>query len=46
MSEVVLAVVDPETEVTIGHLLVDEDDIHEAEAQAGSLGFELREVGA
>lgn len=46
MSELVLAIVDPETHETIGHLLVDEDDIPEAEAQAGALGFELREVAA
>lgn len=44
MSERLYHIVDSGTEEVIGDLLVDDDELLEAEAQAGELGFYLEEV--
>ena len=44
MSERLFVIIDRDTEEVIGDLLVDEDELLEAEAQAGELGFYLEEV--
>ena len=44
MSEELYHIVDCDTEEVIGELLVDDDEVLEAEAQAGALGYYLQVV--
>jgi hypothetical protein len=45
MSEAYYHIVDDRSDEVIGYMVVDEDDLLEAEAQAGALGYYLEEVG-
>lgn len=44
MREPLFRIIDEDTGEVIGALLVDEDELLEAEARAGELGFYLEEV--